>query len=163
MMSLMFEPFSLCVSYLFSPFIGSKFGEKQVGYMVTSVLLNESQDFLRLVINTVRNDVISKNESFQCLALASVANIGGKEFAEALAGDVGKLLVSSTSRPLVRKKAALCLLRLYRKNPDVLSVEQWADRLLGLLDERDLGLLTGVLSLLLAMVAKHVGDEGSGF
>ncbi len=33
--------------------------------------------------------------------------------------------VSNTCRPLVRKKAALCLLRLYRKNPDVVNVEGW--------------------------------------
>lgn len=33
--------------------------------------------------------------------------------------------VSPTSRPVVRKKAALCLLRLYRKNPDILNLDDW--------------------------------------
>ena len=92
-----------------------KYAEKQVGYMVTSVILNESNDFLRMAINSVRNDVVSKNESFQCLALACIANVGGAEFAESLAGDVVNILLSTTIRPLVRKKAALCLLRLFRK------------------------------------------------
>ncbi|KAJ1378785.1 Clathrin/coatomer adaptor, adaptin-like, N-terminal, partial [Sesbania bispinosa] len=46
-----------------------KFPEKQVGYIVTLSLLNENHDFLRLVINTVRNDIINRNETFQCLAL----------------------------------------------------------------------------------------------
>ena len=36
-----------------------KYAEKQVGYMVTSVILNESNDFLRMAINSVRNDVVS--------------------------------------------------------------------------------------------------------
>lgn len=79
-----------------------KYGEKQVGYLVTSVLLNEVRrhrdtshtvtarsnaadatfrslsvqhhDFLRLVINSIRNDIVSKNENFQALALILVAN-----------------------------------------------------------------------------------------
>ncbi|CAN6452639.1 unnamed protein product [Victoria cruziana] len=130
-----------------------KYPEKQVGYIVTSCLLNENHDFLRLVINTVRNDIIGRNETFQCLALTMVGNIGGREFAESLAPDVQKLLISSSCRPLVRKKAALCLLRLYRKNPDVVNVDGWSDRMTQLLDERDVGVLTSVMSLLVALVA----------
>lgn len=132
-----------------------KYPEKQVGYIVTSCLLNENHDFLRLAINTVRNDIIGRNETFQCLALTMVGNIGGREFAESLAPDVQKLLISSSYRPLVRKKAALCLLRLYRKNPDVVNVDGWADRMAQLLDERDLGVLTSSMSLLVALVSNH--------
>ncbi|KAF8403200.1 hypothetical protein HHK36_011299 [Tetracentron sinense] len=125
----------------------------EVGYIVTSCLLNENHDFLRLAINTVRNDIIGRNETFQCLALTMVGNIGGREFSESLAPDVQKLLLSSSCRPLVRKKAALCLLRLYRKNPDVVNVDGWSDRMTQLLDERDLGVLTSVMSLLVALVS----------
>ncbi|TYI64743.1 hypothetical protein E1A91_D09G109200v1 [Gossypium mustelinum] len=132
-----------------------KYPEKQVGYIVTSCLLNENHDFLRLAINTVRNDIIGRNETFQCLALTMVGNIGGREFAESLAPDVQKLLLSSSCRPLVRKKAALCLLRLYRKNPDVVNVDGWADRMAQLLDERDLGVLTSSMSLLVALVSNN--------
>ena len=107
---------------------------------------------------------------FYALRLRSV---GGKEFAESLAADVQRLLVTGTVRPVVRKKAALCLLRLFRRNPDVLNKEEWcalalglparalradrsshrrADALPTLLDERDHGLLTSVLSFLQALV-----------
>ncbi|PSR95230.1 AP-2 complex subunit alpha-2 like [Actinidia chinensis var. chinensis] len=132
-----------------------KYPEKQVGYIVTACLLNENHDFLRLAINAIRNDVIGRNETFQCLALTLVGNIGGREFAESLAPDVQKLLISSSCRPLVRKKAALCLLRLYRKNPDVVIVDGWSDRMAQLLDERDLGVLTSSMSLLVALVANN--------
>ncbi|KAB5561569.1 hypothetical protein DKX38_006526 [Salix brachista] len=132
-----------------------KYPEKQVGYIVTSSLLNENHDFLRLAINTVRNDIIGRNETFQCLALTMVGNIGGREFSESLAPDVQKLLISSSCRPLVRKKAALCLLRLYRKNPDVVNIDGWADRMAQLLDERDLGVLTSSTSLLVALVSNN--------
>ncbi|ONK80440.1 uncharacterized protein A4U43_C01F17740 [Asparagus officinalis] len=133
-----------------------KYPEKQVGYIVTSCLLNENHDFLRMVINTVRNDIIGRNETFQCLALTMVGNIGGRDFSESLAPDVQRLLISSSCRPLVRKKAALCLLRLYRKNPDVVNVDGWSDRMAQLLDERDLGVLTSVMSLLVALVSNNV-------
>ncbi|KAI8524239.1 hypothetical protein RHMOL_Rhmol13G0134900 [Rhododendron molle] len=132
-----------------------KYPEKQVGYIVTSSLLNENHDFLRLAINTVRNDIIGRNETFQCLALTMVGNIGGREFAESLSPDVQKLLISSSCRPLVRKKAALCLLRLFRKNPDVVNVDGWSDRMSQLLDERDVGVLTSSMSLLVALVANN--------
>ena len=45
----------------------TKFEEKQVGYTATAVLLNESHEFLRMVINSVREDIIGKVEHNQCL------------------------------------------------------------------------------------------------
>jgi len=68
--------------------------------------------------------------------------------------------MSSSSRPIVRKKAAICLLRLFRSNPEVLVAESWADKMLQLLDERDIGVLTGVVTLLVSLVAANpVGYE----
>ena len=55
---------------------------------------------------------------------------------------------------IVRKKAALCLLRLFRKNPEIILAETFAHKIVDLLDaERDLGVLIGVLSLLLGIAA----------
>ena len=133
-----------------------KYAEKQVGYMVTSVILNESNDFLRMAINSVRNDVVSKNESFQCLALACIANVGGAEFAESLAGDVLNILLSTTIRPVVRKKAALCLLRLFRKMPEILNPDEFSGKMAYLLEEKDLGICLAVVTLLDGIVS--VGD-----
>ena len=52
----------------------AKYSEKQVGYMACSILLNERVEFLRLSINAIHNDLTSRNEAFQCLALAFVSN-----------------------------------------------------------------------------------------
>ena len=129
------------------------FPEKQVGYMVTTVLLNESHEFIRLVINSIQKDLNSRNENFQCLALNAISNLGGREFAEALAADVMKTLCNSSCRPVVRKKAALCLLRLYRKNPDTVQADTWAPKMFSLLDERDLGVVLGLMTLLCALAS----------
>lgn len=132
----------------------STYGEKQVGYMTTSVILNERNEFLRMAINSVRRDVISTNETNQCLGLSCIANVGGREFADSLAGDVETILMTPTIRPVVRKKAALCLLRLFRKNNEILIPETFAPKMVDLLDaERDLGVLIGVLGLLSGIVS----------
>jgi hypothetical protein len=39
----------------------------------------QKDEFLRLVINSVRNDLISRNEAFQCLSLDFIANGGWRE------------------------------------------------------------------------------------
>ena len=48
----------------------------------------------RMVVNSVRQDLVSFNEYYNCVALCAVANIGSKEMAEALHADVFKLLVA---------------------------------------------------------------------
>lgn len=38
------------------------------------MFLSENDELLRLVINSVRSDLLSRNEAFQCLALDFTAN-----------------------------------------------------------------------------------------
>lgn len=71
--------------------------------------------FMRIAINSVRNDLLSRNEAFQCLALSFVGNgdpqspfpetymsvlVGGAEMAESLTPDVMKILVSQCQIPV---------------------------------------------------------------
>ncbi|KAK9464772.1 Clathrin/coatomer adaptor, adaptin-like protein [Lipomyces arxii] len=128
----------------------NKFSEKQIGYLATSLLLNENHDLINLVVNSIRKDLNDQNELFNCLALHAIANVGGREMAESLASDVHRLLISPVTKSIVRKKAALTLLRLYRKLPSTVPVE-WADRIVGLLGENDLGVATSVSSLILEL------------
>ena len=51
-------------------------------------------------------------------------------------------------RPVVRKKAALCLLRLFRRLPEIVIAEEWAEKLVQLLDDRNTGVVMSALSLL---------------
>ena len=118
--------------------------------------MHENSDFLRLVVNSIRKDLDSNNEVDNCLALHAIANVGGSEMAEALGEDVHRLLISpyviicyqtnrtrdhlvySTSMNFVKKKAALTLLRLYKKHPEVLPAQEWALRIVSLMDDQDL-------------------------
>ena len=134
----------------------STYAEKQVGYVVCGLFLSENDALLRLVINSVRTDLLSRNEAFQCLALEFTANVGGAEFAQLLAADVLSVVAHGATRPLVRKKAAFCMLRLLRKSVDgsIVVADEWGVRMATLLEDNDLGVLLGLTSLLIGVVAK---------
>ena len=130
----------------------SKFSEKQVGYIACTLLLTEGSELITLIINAIRNDILSRNEYFQAVALTAVANIGGREFAESLGPDLVKLLCNTTTRNSIKKKCSLALLRIFRKNPDILTPDEWLERQLTLLDEKNMGVQMCAATLLLGIV-----------
>lgn len=56
--------------------------------------MHESSDMVRLVINSIRKDLDDNNEINNCLALHAIANLGGKEMAEALSENVYRAMIS---------------------------------------------------------------------
>ncbi|KAH9044488.1 Adaptor protein complex AP-2 alpha subunit [Lactarius pseudohatsudake] len=133
-----------------------KYSEKQIGYLAVTLLMHENSDFLRLVVNSIRKDLDENNEINNCLALHAIANVGGTEMAEALCEDVHRLLISPTSQSMVKKKAALTLLRLYRKHPDVIPAAEWALRIVAIMDDTDLGVVLCVTTLVMALAQDHL-------
>ncbi|RPA91944.1 Adaptor protein complex AP-2 alpha subunit [Choiromyces venosus 120613-1] len=129
----------------------TKYSEKQIGYLAVTLFLNEKHDFLHLVVNSIKKDLLDYNELNNCLALHAIANVGGREMGEALSPDVHRLLISPASKSFVKKKAALTLLRLYRKYPGIIQNE-WAERIISLMDDPDLGVALSVTSLVMALV-----------
>ena len=46
-------------------------------------MLREGDELLRLIINSIRSDLVGKQDNAVSLALHAICNVGGKEFAEA--------------------------------------------------------------------------------
>jgi len=67
---------------------------------------------------------------------------------------------SRTSKAFVKKKAALTLLRLYRKYPGIVQHE-WAERIISLMDDPDMGVTLSVTSLVMAL-AQDDPDQYKG-
>ncbi|KAJ3054214.1 hypothetical protein HK097_002383, partial [Rhizophlyctis rosea] len=109
----------------------------------------------------MRKDLDDPNEINVCLALHAIANIGGREMAESLANEVQRLLVTGHTKSFVKKKAALCLLRLFRKHQDIFPAQEWAPKLINMMDEHDLGVALAVVSLVLA-IAQQFPDSYNG-
>eukprot|EP01097_Dermamoeba_algensis_P003798 TRINITY_DN2586_c0_g1_i1.p1 TRINITY_DN2586_c0_g1~~TRINITY_DN2586_c0_g1_i1.p1 ORF type:complete len:877 (-),score=197.89 TRINITY_DN2586_c0_g1_i1:104-2734(-) len=134
-----------------------KYTEKQMGYVGFGLLLNENHDMIPLTIQSLQNDLNSRSDFAQCLALAAIANTGGKEMLEALSRPVQNLLVATVSPPAIRKRAALAFLRLFRtaKTLDIITIDNWFEKLQDILEQNSgnahLGLVNSMMSLLLEL------------
>uniref|UniRef100_A0A6U8XFP0 AP-2 complex subunit alpha n=1 Tax=Zooxanthella nutricula TaxID=1333877 RepID=A0A6U8XFP0_9DINO len=132
----------------------NKFSEKTAGYLAVSLLLSDNAEILRLIVNSIKNDMNSHIEHVAALALNTVANIGGAEFADNLFGDISRLLLNSQTRlsPYIQRKACICLLRLYRKDNEMLQPDVWRMKLATMFSDRDIGLLTSVSGFMLGIL-----------
>lgn len=64
------------------------------GYLFISVLVNTNSDLIKLIIQSIKNDLQSRNPVHVNLALQCIANIGSRDMAEAFTNEIPKLLVS---------------------------------------------------------------------
>ncbi|XP_052799568.1 AP-2 complex subunit alpha-2-like isoform X2 [Mya arenaria] len=133
----------------------NKYTEKQIGYLFISVLIGANNDLMKLVIQAIRNDLASRNPVHITLALQCVANIGSREMAEGLSVDIPKLLVSGDTIDSVKQSAALTLLRLLRSSPDIIPMGEWTSRIIHLLNDQHMGVVTAAASLIENLVKKN--------
>ncbi|GAB4839828.1 hypothetical protein Ancab_020538 [Ancistrocladus abbreviatus] len=126
-----------CLKLIASP----GFPEKRIGYLGLMLLLDERQEVLMLVTNSLKQDLNHTNQYIVGLALCALGNICSAEMARDLAPEVERLL--QFRDPNIRKKAALCSIRIIRKVPDL--AENFINAAAALLKEKHHGvLITGV-------------------
>ncbi|KAE9613398.1 putative adaptor protein complex AP-1, gamma subunit [Lupinus albus] len=117
------------------------FPEKRIGYLGLMLLLDERQEVLMLVTNSLKQDLNHTNQYIVGLALCALGNICSAEMARDLAPEVERLL--QFRDPNIRKKAALCSIRIIKKVPDL--AENFINPAIALLKEKHHGvLITGV-------------------
>ncbi|XP_041941103.1 AP-2 complex subunit alpha-2 isoform X5 [Alosa sapidissima] len=133
----------------------NKYTEKQIGYLFISVLVNSNSELIRLINNAIKNDLSSRNPTFMCLALHCIANVGSREMAEAFAGEIPRILVAGDTMDSVKQSAALCLLRLYKTCPDLVLMGEWTSRVVHLLNDQHMGVVTAAISLITCLSQKN--------
>ncbi|KUJ21475.1 Adaptor protein complex AP-1 gamma subunit [Mollisia scopiformis] len=144
-----------CLKLLASP----RFADKRLGYLGTMLLLDENQEVLTLVTNSLKNDLNHSNQYIVGLALCTLGNIASVEMSRDLFPEIETLL--STANPYIRRKAALCAMRICRKVPDL--QEHFFDKATTLLSDRNHGVLLCGLTLVTSLCeADEVegGEEG---
>ncbi|CAK7896551.1 AP-2 complex subunit alpha [[Candida] anglica] len=173
-------------SHLFGPEVplqlarSNVFSEKQVGYLALSVLTNNFREksttlsdhldeLMDLTYSTVKKDLQSNNEYYNCLAMQFIASnfnvqvdedvtdgplvVEGDHYAAQWLEFID-LVYSFATSPIiaipVKKKAVLALFVLFKLYPGVIvSNSNWVPRILSLLDDsNDLGLLTASIPLI---------------
>uniref|UniRef100_A0A6I8NIA7 AP-2 complex subunit alpha n=2 Tax=Ornithorhynchus anatinus TaxID=9258 RepID=A0A6I8NIA7_ORNAN len=136
----------------------NKYTEKQIGYLFISVLVNSNSELIRLINNAIKNDLASRNPTFMCLALHCIANVGSREMGEAFASEIPRILVAGDTMDSVKQSAALCLLRLYKTSPDLVPMGEWTSRVVHLLNDQHMGVVTAAVSLITCLCKKNPDD-----
>ncbi|EDR14670.1 uncharacterized protein LACBIDRAFT_305532 [Laccaria bicolor S238N-H82] len=132
-----------CLKLVASP----RFSDKRLGYLGIMLLLDENQEVLTLVTNSLKNDMNHSNMYAVGLALCTFANIASEEMSRDLANEIEKLLGSSNT--YIRKKAALCALRVIKKVPDI--ADHFTGKAKNLLTDRNHGVLLSAITLVTEM------------
>ncbi|KAJ7355407.1 adaptin N terminal region-domain-containing protein [Mycena albidolilacea] len=132
-----------CLKLVASP----RFSDKRLGYLGIMLLLDESQETLTLVTNSLKNDMNHSNMYAVGLALCTFANIASEEMSRDLANEIEKLLGSSNT--YIRKKAALCALRVIKKVPEL--ADHFTTKAKNLLTDRNHGVLLSSITLVTEM------------
>ncbi|EMD60539.1 hypothetical protein COCSADRAFT_40180 [Bipolaris sorokiniana ND90Pr] len=122
-----------CLKLLASP----RFADKRLGYLGTMLLLDENQEVLTLVTNSLKNDLNHANQYIVGLALCTLGNIASVEMARDLFPEVETII--SSANPYIRRKAAICAMRICRKVPDL--QEHFLEKAKLLLQDRNHGVL----------------------
>ncbi|KAK8135889.1 hypothetical protein PG984_003829 [Apiospora sp. TS-2023a] len=144
-----------CIKLLAS----QRFADKRLGHLATSLLLDENQEVLTLVTNSLQNDLGHSNQYVVGLALATLGNIASIEMSRDLFADIEKLV--STANPYIRRKAALCAMRICHKVPDL--QEHFVEKAAALLSDRNHGVLLCGLTLVTSFCEadeEEGGEEG---
>ncbi|CBZ55271.1 hypothetical protein NCLIV_056950 [Neospora caninum Liverpool] len=138
-----------CLKLLASP----RFAEKRVGYLGLSCLLDEQSEVLMLATNSIKNDLQHPNQYVNGLALTALGNIGTAEMCGAIMTQVEDLL--RCSNPFIRKKAALCGVRVVKRVGD--CEEKLLACLPALLADRNHGVLISACALITALAERDPG------
>lgn len=140
-----------------------KYAEKFVGYSALSLLMKSDDPSVKSLRSAIIRDLTKPtsdakgkvpSDAAQTLALCAIANISGLELVQTLHNEVMQTLVAKSSSPSVKKKAALCLLRLVRTSPKLVAGRDFAPQMAQLLQDRHLGVLTSSMSLLYGLASQ---------
>ncbi|KAJ2786769.1 clathrin associated protein complex large subunit [Coemansia interrupta] len=136
----------------------ARFSDKRVGYLGVTLLLDEKQEILTLLTNSLKTDMHSADDYVVGLALCTLANVGSAAVANDLVDEVERLLGSG--RSYVRKKAALAAVRAVRRSPELAA--GFVGRTRALLGDKHHGVqLAGVaLASELCAHSQEALDEG---
>ncbi|KAJ1992855.1 clathrin associated protein complex large subunit [Coemansia spiralis] len=143
-----------CLKLAASP----RFSDKRVGYLGITLFLDEKQEILTLLTNSLKNDMNNSDDYIVGLALSTLSNVASTEVANDLMDEVERLLDSS--RSYIRKKAALAAVRVVRRDPELAT--PFLQRARALLSDKHHGVQLAAVALITELCnhSQEALDEG---
>ncbi|CAD2100383.1 AP-1 complex subunit gamma, putative [Plasmodium vinckei brucechwatti] len=128
----------------------NKFSFKRIGYLGLTILLDENTDILMLVTNSIKNDLRSSNQYINGLALCALGNIANSEMCCSLRQEILDLM--NINNPYIKKKAAMCAIRILKKTNDI--EELFIDKINNLLEDRNHSVISAGITLMISLIEK---------
>ncbi|KAH3674471.1 hypothetical protein WICMUC_003309 [Wickerhamomyces mucosus] len=129
-----------CINLLSSP----KFADKRLGYLATMLLIDENQEVLTLLTNSIQLDLHHPNNFIQGLALSTLGNVMSIELANDLYHDV-EIILKGNNNYLI-KKALIVIAKILEKNQDLYEI--FLKYIDSLLSNSNHSVLLGILKLI---------------
>lgn len=129
-----------CLKLLASP----RFADKRLGYLACMLILDENQEVLTLLTNSLDNDMQHPNTFIVGLALCCLGNIASSELARDLYTNVESIM--DNKGPYLKKKACIVAAKLIEKDPELAEI--FLPKIPSLINEKQSSLLLGALRLI---------------
>lgn len=129
-----------CIKLLASP----RFADKRLGYLAVMLILDENQEVLTLLTNSLDNDMQHPNSFIIGQALCCLGNVASPELARDLYQNVEKII--TTNNVYLRKKACIVAAKLIEKDEDL--GEYFLPKVSTLINEKSSASLLGTLKLI---------------
>ncbi|GMM35964.1 Apl4 protein [Saccharomycopsis crataegensis] len=135
-----------CIKLLAS----SNFIDKRLGYLAASLLLDENQEILTLLTNSLVQDLNHPNQFFVALSLSTLATVLSYDLSNDTYNDVLRILTHNGNNPYLKKKAILVSARIIEKNGDLIEIffENFNKFNLLNVNERDHSVLLAICQML---------------
>lgn len=130
--------------------VSQYYSDKRIGYLGLMLLMDEKQEILMLVTNSLKNDLSHPNHFIVGLALCALANIASAEMCRDCSSEIEKLVVSAN--PYIKKKATLGAVRICRKVADLR--ENYVPLVRNLINEKNHGIKITGLTLLAELLER---------
>lgn len=135
---------SWCNFQILEVMSSNSFQQKRIGYLAAMQSFKNEHDILMLATNQFKKDLHSHNYTEVGLALSGIATVVTPNLARDINDDV--MIKLNHSRPYIRKKAILCMYKVFLQYPDSLRMN--VDKVISMVDDDDFSVVTATVNVI---------------
>lgn len=129
----------------------SSYAIKEVGYLAAEGAFPEGTEEIVLTVNGLKKDLLSPHPALPQLALHGLASLLNPPLARDVSHEISSLLTHS--KPQVRKRAVLCLYKVFEYYPE--SLKDNFSRIRDRLADEDQGVVSATVNVLTELARKN--------